>query len=96
MLQNLWNSKTDTVTTNILVPFCKRYTEVNCNWLLRGEGSMFLNTKCPDGSPNSKASEMELMIDRMSRDGRSRDAAYDIVIGMIDVIGKTYEFYKDK
>lgn len=45
MLQNLWNSQTDTVTTNILEPFCKRYPEVNCNWLLRGEGSMFLNTQ---------------------------------------------------
>lgn len=45
MLQNLWNSQTDTVTTNILEPFCKRYLEVNCNWLLRGEGSMFLNTQ---------------------------------------------------
>lgn len=53
MLQNLWNSETETVTTNILEPFCKRYPEVNCNWLLRGEGSMFLNTKgCSDECSN--------------------------------------------
>lgn len=43
MMQKLWASKTETVTTNILVPFCKRYSKVNCNYLLRGEGSMFLD-----------------------------------------------------
>lgn len=26
MLQTLWNSKTDTVTTNVLEPFCKHFT----------------------------------------------------------------------
>ena len=43
MMQKLWISKTDTVTTNILEPFCKRYSIVNCNYLFRVEGSMFLD-----------------------------------------------------
>lgn len=41
MLQNLWNSPTDTITSNVLEPFCKRYPTVSCNYLLRGEGPMF-------------------------------------------------------
>lgn len=45
MLQNLWNSQTDTVTSNILEPFCKAYPQVNCRYLLTGEGSMFVNEK---------------------------------------------------
>lgn len=43
MMQRLWASDTDTVTTNILVPFCETYTSVNCNWLIRGVGSMFID-----------------------------------------------------
>lgn len=42
MMQRLWASDTDTVTTNILVPFCETYSYVNCNWLIRGVGSMFI------------------------------------------------------
>lgn len=45
MMQRLWASDTDTVTTNILVPFCETYTSVNCNWLLRGVGNMFIEEK---------------------------------------------------
>lgn len=43
MMQKLWKSETDTVTSNILVPFVQTYKEVNCNYLLRGEGEMFLS-----------------------------------------------------
>lgn len=44
MMSKLWNqSTTGDVNSKILVPFCETYTQVNCNWLLRGVGSMFLN-----------------------------------------------------
>lgn len=42
MMQKLWASETDTVTTNILEPFCNHYTQVDCNWLMRGVGEMFI------------------------------------------------------
>lgn len=42
MMYKLWQSETGAVSSNILEPFCKEYTEVNCNYLLRGEGDMFL------------------------------------------------------
>lgn len=70
-----------------LVKILTTYTDLSAEWLLRGSGPMLLN--------GGKASELEQKIDRMSKGGRNRDAVYDIVIGMIDVIGKTYDFYKE-
>ena len=63
------------------------YPNLSSEWLLRGVGSMILG--------EGKAVELEQKIVSMSA-GRDRDKAYDIVIGMIDVIGKTYDFYKEK
>lgn len=71
-----------------LVKILGTYTDLSAEWLLRGSGPMLLN--------GGKASELEQKIDHMSKGGRNRDAAYDIVIGMIDVIGKTYNYYKDE
>lgn len=43
MMSKLWNqSTTGDVNSKILVPFCETYTNVNCNWLLRGVGNMFI------------------------------------------------------
>lgn len=42
MMYKLWQSDTGAVSSNILEPFCKQYNNVNCNYLLRGEGDMFL------------------------------------------------------
>lgn len=44
MMQKLWASKTDTVTSNILEPFCKQYPQVSCSYLLRGDGPMLIET----------------------------------------------------
>lgn len=63
------------------------YPNLSSEWLLRGVGSMIIG--------EGKAVELEQKIVSMSA-GRDRDKAYDIVIGMIDVIGKTYDFYKEK
>lgn len=41
-LQGLWTSRTGTISTVILEPFCAHFTDVNCNYLLRGVGPMFL------------------------------------------------------
>lgn len=45
MMYKLWQSETDAVSSNILEPFCKKYKNVNCNYLLRGEGEMFLGSE---------------------------------------------------
>lgn len=45
MMYKLWQSETDNVSSNILEPFCKKYSNVNCNYLIRGEGKMFLGVE---------------------------------------------------
>ena len=64
------------------------YQDLSAEWLLRGTGSMLIG--------GSKAAELEDKIAFMAKGGKDKDQAYDIVIGMIAVIGKTYEFYKEK
>lgn len=77
-----------TLRSDSIEKFMAVYKDLSAEWLLRGAGSMLIG--------GDKAKELEHKIDHMSQGGRSRDAAYDIVIGMIDVIGKTYDFYKEK
>ncbi len=82
------NEKGKSIGSDNLEKILSVYTDLSSEWLLRGTGSMILG--------ESKAVELEHKIDSMSKGGKSRDAAYDIVLGMMDVIGKTYEFYKEK
>ena len=63
------------------------YSDLSAEWLLRGVGSMIIG--------EGKAVELEQKIVSMSQ-GRDKDKAYDIVMGVIDMIGKTYDFYKEK
>lgn len=63
------------------------YPNLSSEWLLRGVGSMIIG--------EGKAMELEQKIVSMSQ-GRDKDKAYDIVMGVIDMIGKTYDFYKEK
>lgn len=56
MMHKLWNqSTTGDVTSKILVPFCNHYTNVNCNWLLRGDGEMFIKESDKIGSSVSNS-----------------------------------------
>lgn len=45
MMYKLWQSETGAVSSKILEPFCKQYPQVNCNYLLRNEGEMFIGIK---------------------------------------------------
>lgn len=96
MLQNLWNSATETVTTNVLEPFCRKYPEVNCNWLLRGEGSMFKNTENTVPDTSDKAKQLQQRIANMSKGKSNQDEAYDVILSMLDMVTKTYEFFGKK
>ena len=70
MMQKLWKSETDAVTSNILVPFVETYKEVNCNYLLRGEGEMFLSIE----KDTPQASNQYFDICKMLLDNRKKDA----------------------
>lgn len=99
MLQTLWNSETDTVTTNVLEPFCKHYTQINCNWLMRGEGSMFINQSEATSISNNedaKIKQLEARIAAMSRSREQQDKAYELILSMLDVVSKTYNFFEQK
>ena len=99
MLQTLWNSKTDTVTTNVLEPFCKHFTQINCNWLMRGEGSMFINqieAASLLNNEDAKIKQLEARIAAMSRSREHQDKAYELILSMLDVVSKTYNFFEQK
>ena len=64
------------------------YKDLSAEWLMRGKGSMIIG--------ESKAVELENKISSMSEDQEDRERAYDILLGMFDVMKKTYEFYSEK
>lgn len=61
------------------------YPKLSAEWLLRGTGSMIIGT--------GKAVELENKISSISKNGEHRDQAYDILLGMFDVMSKTYSFF---
>ena len=75
------------VASDKLEKILSMYPNLSSEWLLRGVGSMIIG--------EGKAVELEQKICSMSQ-GRDKDKAYDIVMGVIDMIDKTYEFYKEK
>lgn len=64
------------------------YPNLSSEWLLRGVGSMILG--------GSKATELENRISSMSNSQERKEQAYDILLGMFDVMSKTYDFYREK
>ena len=65
-----------------------KYTDLSSEWLLRGEGSMLVS--------DDKASELRKKIAAMSKGKKNPDAAYDIILSMLDFVGKTYDYYKER
>ena len=71
MMYKLWQSETGAVSSNILEPFCKKYAEVNCNYLIRGEGEMFVGiekeTK-PEPKENMYFEMCKLLLENREKD----------------------------
>lgn len=109
MLQNLKKSPTDTITSNILEPFCKAYPTVSCEYLLRGTGTMFLNQNEDNDSiehnvlqaeladlrkENSRLkSELTRIKDPNLKDKNER--IYNIWMKFMDVTEEMQELYKE-
>ena len=71
MMYKLWQSETGAVSSNILEPFCKQYLEVNCNYLLRGEGEMFLGVEkdtCNNFKENKYFEMCKLLLENRNKD----------------------------
>lgn len=71
MMYKLWQSDTGAVSSNILEPFCKQYINVNCNYLLRGDGDMFLGIE-KETSVSSKENKY-FEICKMLLENRNKD-----------------------
>lgn len=71
MMYKLWQSDTGAVSSNILEPFCKKYKEVDCNYLLRGEGDMFVGSE-KETHEDSKGN-MYYEICRLLLENRNKD-----------------------
>ena len=61
------------------------YPDLSAEWLLRGVGTMIIG--------EGKAVELENKISSMSKDKKHHEQAYDILLGMFDVMSKTYSFF---
>jgi hypothetical protein len=64
------------------------YPDLSAEWLLRGIGSMIKG--------EGKAIELENRIARISKDQAHQEQAYDILLGLFETMGKTYEFFGKK
>lgn len=67
-LHGLWASETGAISTNILEPFCTHYTNVNCNYLLRGTGPMFLEGSEFETSTNKYYEMCKLILENKQRE----------------------------
>lgn len=61
------------------------YPGLSSEWLLRGIGSMLIG--------KGKAVELEQKIALMSKGRPNKDAAYDVILSMVDMVSKTYDFF---
>ena len=68
--------------------FLNVYSDLSAEWLLRGVGSMII------GEKNEKEKELENKIIQMSVGRDSKDAAYDVILSIADMITKTYKFFE--
>lgn len=67
------------------------YSDLSAEWLLRGAGSMIVGEV-----KENKAKELEERIAIMSQGRPNKDAAYDVILSMVDMVSKTYDFFDKK
>lgn len=79
MLHSMWNSETGAVSSNILEPFCLKYDTVNCNYLLRGTGPMFL-----EGNENTTSTNQYYEMCKMILENKKQENdLYNRIANMI-------------
>ncbi len=66
---------------------------------MRGEGSMFVDQSDVTSLSNNedaKIKQLEARIVAMSRNREQQDKAYELILSMLDVVSKTYDFFEQK
>ena len=84
---NAFKTKT-TIGSDKLEKILIAYQDLSAEWLLRGTGSMIKG--------EGKAVELENKIMAMSEGRPNKDAAYDVILSMVDMVTKTYDFFGKK
>lgn len=87
LIGNALKSKT-AIGSDKLEKILSVYQELSAEWLLRGVGSMIKG--------EGKAIELENRIAKVSKNKEHQEQAYDILLGLFDTMGKTYEFFGKK
>ena len=87
LVGNAFKTKT-TIGSDKLEKILTTYQDLSAEWLLRGSGSMIKG--------EGKAIELENKIIEMSKGRPNKDAAYDIILSMVDMVTKTYDFFGNK
>lgn len=64
------------------------YLDLSAEWLLRGVGSMTI------GEEGAKIQELETRIAKMSGGRKNQEEAYDVILSMVDMVSKTYDFFE--
>ena len=66
---------------------------------MRGEGSMFINQSeftSLSNNENAKIKQLEARIAAMSHSREQQDKAYELILSVLDVVSKTYNFFEQK
>ncbi len=87
LVGNAFKTKT-TIGSDKIEKILTTYQDLSAEWLLRGSGSMIKG--------EGKAIELENKIIEMSKGRPNKDAAYDIILSMVDMVTKTYDFFGNK
>ena len=87
LIGNAFKTKTS-IGSDKLEKILSTYQDLSAEWLMRGMGSMIVG--------QGKAKEFEDKIFTMSQNKEQMLIAYDIAISTLDIVSKSYEFYKKK
>lgn len=87
LIGNAFKTKT-AIGSDKLEKILITYQDLSAEWLLRGRGSMIIG--------KGKAKELEEKVASISQNKEQMVMAYDIAMSALDVVGKTYEFFRMK
>jgi len=77
-----------TIGSDKLEKILNVYPDMSAEWLLRGRGKMILG--------QDKSREIYARIAQIASGERNQDKAYDVILAIIDMVGKIYEFFYNK
>ena len=83
-------------TEGFVEKFCKAFPLISPDWILYERGSMLTKTEqlSESGIEDSIIKQLEARIASMSHTKEQQDKAYELILSMLDVVSKTYNFFE--